>query len=49
MAQMVMDYPDVVTIVDYGQTYEKRTISLLKVTQTSNFKCKICLKRVCLS
>ncbi|RVE75336.1 hypothetical protein OJAV_G00015660 [Oryzias javanicus] len=31
MAQMVKDHPDVVTIVDYGQTYEKRTISLLKL------------------
>uniref|UniRef100_A0A3B3BBY9 Carboxypeptidase O n=1 Tax=Oryzias melastigma TaxID=30732 RepID=A0A3B3BBY9_ORYME len=31
MAQMVKDHPDVVTIVDYGQTYEKRTISLLKI------------------
>uniref|UniRef100_A0A3Q3LXW5 Carboxypeptidase O-like n=1 Tax=Mastacembelus armatus TaxID=205130 RepID=A0A3Q3LXW5_9TELE len=31
MTQIAKDHPDVVTIVDYGQTYEKRTISLLKV------------------
>ncbi|KAI4831392.1 hypothetical protein KUCAC02_000935 [Chaenocephalus aceratus] len=31
MVQAVKDYPEVVTIVEYGQTYEKRTISLLKI------------------
>lgn len=31
MAQIAKSYPDVVTIVEYGKTYEKRTISLLKV------------------
>lgn len=31
MTQIANDYPDVVTIMDYGQTYEKRKISLLKV------------------
>lgn len=36
MAQIEKDYPDVVTIVDYGQTYEKRTISLLKVNHIFN-------------
>lgn len=46
MAQMVKDHPDVVTIVDYGQTYEKRTISLLKVMQTcsKNVQKRVCLK-----
>ncbi|XP_068446845.1 carboxypeptidase O-like [Clinocottus analis] len=31
MAQVAKDHPDVVTIMDYGQTYEKKTISLLKI------------------
>ncbi|KAK2856797.1 hypothetical protein Q5P01_005532 [Channa striata] len=31
MAQLLKEHPDVVSIVDYGQTYEKRTISLLKI------------------
>lgn len=31
MAQIAKTYPDVVTIVEYGKTYEKRTVSLLKV------------------
>ncbi|KAI4831393.1 hypothetical protein KUCAC02_000936 [Chaenocephalus aceratus] len=31
MVQAVKDYPEVVTILEYGQTYEKRTISLLKI------------------
>ncbi|XP_047211715.1 carboxypeptidase O isoform X1 [Girardinichthys multiradiatus] len=31
MAQMEKDHPDVVTIVDYGKTYENRTISLLRI------------------
>ncbi|XP_044044121.1 carboxypeptidase O [Siniperca chuatsi] len=31
MGQIARDHPDLVTIVEYGQTYEKRTISLLKI------------------
>ncbi|KAJ4924077.1 hypothetical protein JOQ06_000318 [Pogonophryne albipinna] len=31
MVQAVKNYPEVVTIMEYGQTYEKRTISLLKI------------------
>ena len=31
MEQTVKENPDVVKIVQYGQTYEKRVISLLKV------------------
>ncbi|XP_038573397.1 carboxypeptidase O-like isoform X3 [Micropterus salmoides] len=31
MNQTAKDHPDLVTIVDYGKTYEKRTISLLKI------------------
>ncbi|XP_028321806.1 carboxypeptidase O [Gouania willdenowi] len=31
MSAMVNDYPDVVTMMDYGRTVENRTISLLKV------------------
>ncbi|XP_029304105.1 carboxypeptidase O-like [Cottoperca gobio] len=31
MSQVVKDYPEVVTTVDYGQTYENRVISLLKI------------------
>ena len=31
MVQIANSHPDVVTIVEYGKTYEKRTISLLKV------------------
>lgn len=30
---MEKDYPDVVTIVDYGKSYENRTISLLRVNR----------------
>lgn len=37
MAQIAKSHPDVVTIVEYGKTYEKRTISLLKVTYSLNF------------
>uniref|UniRef100_A0A3Q3VSS9 Peptidase M14 domain-containing protein n=1 Tax=Mola mola TaxID=94237 RepID=A0A3Q3VSS9_MOLML len=32
MTQIAKANPDLVTIVEYGKTYEKRTISLLKVT-----------------
>lgn len=35
MAQIVKDHRGLVTIVEYGQTYEKRTISLLKVSLNS--------------
>ncbi|XP_061641625.1 carboxypeptidase O [Phyllopteryx taeniolatus] len=31
MAQLAKEYPDIVTIVDYGMTYELRTISMLKI------------------
>ncbi|XP_047432448.1 carboxypeptidase O [Mugil cephalus] len=31
MNQMVKEHPDLVTIVDYGKTYENRKISLLKI------------------
>ncbi|KAI3366065.1 hypothetical protein L3Q82_009893 [Scortum barcoo] len=31
MAQIKNEHPDVVTIMDYGKTYEHRTISLLKI------------------
>lgn len=31
MVQMEKAHPDVVSIVEYGKTYEKKTISLLKV------------------
>lgn len=31
MSQTAKAYPDIVSIVEYGKTYEKRTISLLKV------------------
>uniref|UniRef100_A0A8C4HYY1 Peptidase M14 domain-containing protein n=1 Tax=Dicentrarchus labrax TaxID=13489 RepID=A0A8C4HYY1_DICLA len=31
MVQMAKDHPDVVSIVEYGQTYEKRVIKLLKI------------------
>ncbi|XP_026157585.1 carboxypeptidase O-like [Mastacembelus armatus] len=40
MTQIAKDHPDVVTIVDYGQTYEKRTISLLKIGLNSEAKKK---------
>ncbi|KAM4559586.1 carboxypeptidase O [Odontesthes bonariensis] len=40
MAQMVKDHPEVVTLVEYGQTYEKRTISLLKIGFSSEKKKK---------
>ncbi|XP_061693014.1 carboxypeptidase O isoform X1 [Syngnathoides biaculeatus] len=31
MVQLAKHYPDIVTIVDYGKTYEFRTISMLKI------------------
>ncbi|KAK2880304.1 carboxypeptidase O-like [Channa argus] len=31
MAQLVKEHPDVVSILNYGQTYENRNISLLKI------------------
>ncbi|XP_042368851.1 carboxypeptidase O isoform X2 [Plectropomus leopardus] len=31
MNQVATDYPDVVSVVEYGQTYEKRVIRLLKI------------------
>ncbi|XP_061539257.1 carboxypeptidase O [Phycodurus eques] len=31
MAQLAKEYPDIVTILDYGKTYEFRTISMLKI------------------
>ncbi|KAM9333988.1 carboxypeptidase O-like [Symphorus nematophorus] len=40
MKQIVKDYPDVVTIVEYGQTYEKNVISLLKIGVKSEEKKK---------
>ncbi|TMS11876.1 carboxypeptidase O isoform X1 [Larimichthys crocea] len=40
MSQMQTDYPDLVHIVDYGKTYEKRTISLLKIGQNTGAKKK---------
>ncbi|XP_070813918.1 carboxypeptidase O [Chaetodon trifascialis] len=40
MARMARAHPDVVTIVDYGQTYEKRTISLLKIGVNTGAKKK---------
>lgn len=33
MSQMAKQYPDVVAIVDYGKSYENRTISLMRVNQ----------------
>lgn len=41
MNQTAKDHPDLVTIVDYGKTYEKRTISLLKVKQISKISDQI--------
>ncbi|KAK5875211.1 hypothetical protein CesoFtcFv8_027720 [Champsocephalus esox] len=41
MVQAVKDYPEVVTIVEYGQTYEKRTISLLKIGVNTGRKRKL--------
>ncbi|XP_061571612.1 carboxypeptidase O [Cololabis saira] len=40
MSQMQTDHPDVVTLVDYGQTYEKRTISLMKIGLKTDAKKK---------
>jgi len=40
MVQAVKNYPEVVTIVEYGQTYEKRNISLLKVNQLFDSLCE---------
>ncbi|XP_059183902.1 carboxypeptidase O-like [Centropristis striata] len=40
MAQMEKEYPDIVTIVEYGQTYEKRVISLLKIGVNTGAKKK---------
>ncbi|KAM6893497.1 carboxypeptidase O [Xenentodon cancila] len=40
MSQMATDHPDVVTKVDYGQTYEKRIISLLKIGLKTDTKKK---------
>uniref|UniRef100_H2TMD4 Carboxypeptidase O n=1 Tax=Takifugu rubripes TaxID=31033 RepID=H2TMD4_TAKRU len=40
MAQIAKTHPDVVTIVEYGKTYEKRTISLLKIGVKSEAKKK---------
>ncbi|XP_017293119.1 carboxypeptidase O-like [Kryptolebias marmoratus] len=36
MVQMKEDHPDLVTRVEYGTTYEKRTISLLKIGLKTN-------------
>lgn len=38
MEQTVKENPDVVNIVQYGQTYEKRVISLLKVKTSRDLK-----------
>ncbi|KAM9766988.1 carboxypeptidase O [Menidia menidia] len=40
MVQMEKDHPDLVSLVDYGQTYEKRTISLLKIGFRSDLRKK---------
>ncbi|XP_037829695.1 carboxypeptidase O-like isoform X2 [Kryptolebias marmoratus] len=40
MTQMAKDHPDLVTIVDYGRTYEKRTIKLLKIGLNTEAKKK---------
>ncbi|XP_067439241.1 carboxypeptidase O [Thunnus thynnus] len=40
MDQMVKDYPDVVTIMTYGQTYEHRPITLLKIGLNTGAKKK---------
>ncbi|CAN9498254.1 unnamed protein product [Ophioblennius macclurei] len=40
MRQMVKDHPDLVTMVDYGKTYENRTISLLKIGFDTGLKKK---------
>ncbi|KAF7214852.1 carboxypeptidase O isoform X1 [Nothobranchius furzeri] len=40
MTQMEKDHPDVMTIVDYGKTYEKRTIKLLKIGLKTDTKKK---------
>ncbi|XP_035533513.1 carboxypeptidase O [Morone saxatilis] len=40
MGQMAKDYPNVVSIVEYGQTYEKRVIKLLKIGENTGEKKK---------
>ncbi|XP_039998371.1 carboxypeptidase O-like [Xiphias gladius] len=40
MVQIEKDYSDVVTILDYGHTYESRTISLLKIGLNTGAKKK---------
>ncbi|XP_017293120.1 carboxypeptidase O-like [Kryptolebias marmoratus] len=40
MNQIVKDHPDLVTRVEYGKTYEKRTISLLKIGLNTEAKKK---------
>ncbi|XP_014858608.1 PREDICTED: carboxypeptidase O isoform X1 [Poecilia mexicana] len=40
MAQMAKEYPDVVTIVDYGKSYENRTISLMRIGLKTDAKKK---------
>ncbi|XP_078147102.1 carboxypeptidase O-like [Centroberyx gerrardi] len=40
MAQLITDHPDVVSRVPYGETYEKREISLLKVGISTGVKKK---------
>uniref|UniRef100_A0A3Q3IG58 Peptidase M14 domain-containing protein n=1 Tax=Monopterus albus TaxID=43700 RepID=A0A3Q3IG58_MONAL len=40
MVQIAENHSDVVTIVNYGQTYEKRTISLLKIGLNTDWKKK---------
>lgn len=40
MAQVAKDNPDVVTVLEYGLTYEKRTISLLKIGVNTGVKKK---------
>uniref|UniRef100_A0A8D2ZJY6 Carboxypeptidase O n=1 Tax=Scophthalmus maximus TaxID=52904 RepID=A0A8D2ZJY6_SCOMX len=41
MTQTAQDHPDVVTIVDYGHTYENRKISLLKIGLSTGEKKKV--------
>ncbi|XP_043965885.1 carboxypeptidase O [Gambusia affinis] len=40
MSQMAKQYPDVVTIVDYGKSYENRTISLMRIGLKTDAKKK---------
>ncbi|KAM7365419.1 hypothetical protein PAMP_016345 [Pampus punctatissimus] len=40
MDQIQRDYPDVVSIINYGQTYEKRNINLLKIGLNTGAKKK---------